>query len=253
METCSQRWLGPCCSCCSAAAWSPTCCSRARKGITPAGSCITVGWGVAVAVAIYAVGRISGAHLNPAVTIGLASIGSFAWTDVPGYIAAQVLGAFLGAALVWLAYLPHWAITTDPGAKLGVFCNRPAVRHPVANVITEIIGTAVLVFGVLAIGANAQSLTRPNEIESLGGLQRRSAVRCSSASWCSALASRSEGRLATPSTRRATSGRASHMLFSRFRGRAILTGVTRGFRSSGQSSAASWGRCSSRSWVSSEA
>ena len=126
---------------------------------------ITVGWGVAVALAIYAVGRISGAHLNPAVTIGLASIGSFAWTDVPGYIAAQVLGAFLGAALVWLAYLPHWAITTDPGAKLGVFATGPAVRNPVANVITEIIGTAVLVFGVLAIGANAQSLTRPNEID----------------------------------------------------------------------------------------
>ena len=126
---------------------------------------ITVGWGVAVAVAIYAVGRISGAHLNPAVTIGLASIGSFAWTDVPGYIAAQVLGAFLGAALVWLAYLPHWAITTDPGAKLGVFATGPAVRNPVANVTTEIIGTAVLVFGVLAIGANAQSLTRPNEID----------------------------------------------------------------------------------------
>ena len=126
---------------------------------------ITVGWGVAVAVAIYAVGRISGAHLNPAVTIGLASIGSFAWTDVPGYIAAQVVGAFLGAALVWLAYLPHWAITTDPGAKLGVFATGPAVRNPVANVTTEIIGTAVLVFGVLAIGANAQSLTRPNEID----------------------------------------------------------------------------------------
>jgi glycerol uptake facilitator len=126
---------------------------------------ITVGWGVAVALAIYAVGRISGAHLNPAVTIGLVSIGSFAWTDVPGYIAAQVLGAFLGAALVWLAYLPHWAITTDPGAKLGVFATGPAVRNPVANVITEIIGTAVLVFGVLAIGANAQSLTRPNEID----------------------------------------------------------------------------------------
>jgi glycerol uptake facilitator protein len=126
---------------------------------------ITVGWGVAVALAIYAVGRISGAHLNPAVTIGLASIGSFAWTDVPGYIAAQVLGAFLGATLVWLAYLPHWAITTDPGAKLGVFATGPAVRNPVANVITEIIGTAVLVFGVLAIGANAQSLTRPNEID----------------------------------------------------------------------------------------
>ncbi len=126
---------------------------------------ITVGWGVAVAVAVYAVGRISGAHLNPAVTIGLASIGSFAWGDVPGYVLAQVVGAFLGATLVWLAYLPHWALTTESGLKLGVFSTAPAVRNPVANLVTEIIGTTVLVFGVLAIGANAQSLTRPNEID----------------------------------------------------------------------------------------
>lgn len=126
---------------------------------------ITVGWGVAVAVAIYAVGRISGAHLNPAVTIGLASIGSFAWADVPGYVLAQVVGAFIGATLVWLAYLPHWALTKEADLKLGVFSTAPAVRNPVANLITEIIGTVVLVFGVLAIGANAQSLTRPNEID----------------------------------------------------------------------------------------
>jgi glycerol uptake facilitator protein len=126
---------------------------------------ITTGWGVAVAVAVYAVGRISGAHLNPAVTIGLASIGSFPWSDVAGYIAAQMIGAFAGAVLVWLAYLPHWAITTDADAKLGVFCTAPAVRHPVANVITEIIGTAVLLFGILAIAANAQTLTRPNEVD----------------------------------------------------------------------------------------
>jgi glycerol uptake facilitator protein len=126
---------------------------------------ITVGWGVAVAVAVYAVGRISGAHLNPAVTIGLASIGSFAWGDVPGYVVAQVVGAFLGATLVWLAYLPHWALTTESDLKLAVFSTAPAVRNPVANLVTEIIGTTVLVFGVLAIGANAQSLTRPNEID----------------------------------------------------------------------------------------
>jgi glycerol uptake facilitator protein len=100
---------------------------------------------------VYAVGTFSGAHLNPAVTIGLASIGKFAWGSVPGYIAAQMLGAFLGAAIVWLAYLPHWEQTPDPAAKLAVFCTGPAIRNPVSNIITEVIGTAVLVLGVLAI------------------------------------------------------------------------------------------------------
>src|SRR6188508_3561145 len=78
---------------------------------------ITTGWGIAVAVAVYAVGRISGAHLNPAVTIALAAMGSFPWAQVPGYIGAQVAGAMAGAALVWLAYLPHWALTADPTTK----------------------------------------------------------------------------------------------------------------------------------------
>jgi glycerol uptake facilitator protein len=112
---------------------------------------ITAGWAFGVTVAVYAVGTFSGAHLNPAVTIGLASIGKFAWTLVPGYIAAQLLGAFLGATVVWLAYLPHWEQTPDPAAKLAVFCTGPAIRNPVSNVITEVIGAAVLVLGVLAI------------------------------------------------------------------------------------------------------
>ena len=126
---------------------------------------ITTGWGVAVALAVYAVGRISGAHLNPAVTIGLAAIGSFPWAEVPGYVAAQMIGAFAGAVLVWLTYLPHWAITPDPGIKLAVFSTGPAVRHPVSNFITEVVGTAVLLFGVLAIAANAQTLTRPGDVD----------------------------------------------------------------------------------------
>ena len=126
---------------------------------------ITTGWAVGVTIAVYAVGRISGAHLNPAVTFGLAAVGSFPWSDVPGYVAAQMVGAFLGAVLVWLTYLPHWAITPDADAKLGVFCTGPAVRNPVSNAITEIVGTAVLLFGILAIAANAQTLTRPNEVD----------------------------------------------------------------------------------------
>jgi glycerol uptake facilitator protein len=126
---------------------------------------IAVGWGVAVAMAIYAVGRISGAHLNPAVTIGLAAIGSFAWADVPGYIAAQMAGAFVGAVLVWLAYFPHWAPTADSGTKLAVFSTGPAIRHTAGNLICEIIGTVVLLFGVLAIAANAQTLSRPGDVD----------------------------------------------------------------------------------------
>jgi glycerol uptake facilitator protein len=126
---------------------------------------ITVGWGVAVAMAVYAVGRISGAHLNPAVTLGLASIGSFPWVAVPGYIAAQMVGGFAGAVLVWLLYLPHWEVTSDPGAKLAVFATAPAIRNPVTNVIGEIIGTAALLFGILAIAANAQTLSRPGDVD----------------------------------------------------------------------------------------
>jgi glycerol uptake facilitator protein len=126
---------------------------------------ITVGWGVAVAMAVYAVGRISGAHLNPAVTIGLAAIGSFPWTDVPGYILAQMVGAFAGAVLVWLSYLPHWRVTADPASKLAVFATGPAMRSPGANFVTEVIGTAVLLFGILAIAANAQTLSRPGDVD----------------------------------------------------------------------------------------
>lgn len=112
---------------------------------------ITTGWALAVTVAVYSVGTISGAHLNPAVTLGLASIGQFAWAKVPAYILAQMIGAFIGAVLVWLSYLPHWAITEDKAAVRGVFCTAPAVRKPWMNLITEAIGTFVLVVGVLAI------------------------------------------------------------------------------------------------------
>lgn len=112
---------------------------------------ITAGWAFGVTVAVYAVGTFSGAHLNPAVTIGLASIGKFGWALVPWYIAAQMLGAFLGAVIVWLAYLPHWAVTESERLKRAVFCTAPSIRSPVSNLITEIIGTAVLVLGVLAI------------------------------------------------------------------------------------------------------
>ncbi len=112
---------------------------------------ITAGWGLAVAMAIYAVVNFSGAHINPAVTLGLASIGELPWSDVPKYVIAQFLGAILGATTVWLAYHPHWKVTEDPATKLGVFATSPAIRKPVSNLISEIIGTFALVLGVLAI------------------------------------------------------------------------------------------------------
>ncbi len=117
---------------------------------------ITTGWAMAVAMAVYAVGRISGAHINPAVTIALAAVGRFPWSDVPLYIyiIGQFIGAFIGAVLVWLAYLPHWAETPDPALKRAVFCTAPNIRNYALNFITEVIGTFMLVFGVLAIGAN---------------------------------------------------------------------------------------------------
>ena len=115
---------------------------------------ITFGWAMAVAVAVYCVGQFSGAHINPAVTIALAVTNQFDWALVPGYIIAQFLGAFVGAIIVWLAYLPHWAETEDEGLKLGVFCTAPAIYNTPANVITEIIGTFVLVFGILGIFGN---------------------------------------------------------------------------------------------------
>lgn len=115
---------------------------------------ITYAWGLAVAMAAYIVGGVSGAHLNPALTLALATIGDFAWKDVPAYILAQVIGAFLGAVLVYFLFLPHWKATKDPGAKLGVFATVPAIRHPFSNLVAEMIGTFVLVIGILALGTN---------------------------------------------------------------------------------------------------
>lgn len=112
---------------------------------------ITMGWALAVTLAVYCVGSVSGGHLNPAVTIAMATIGKFAWASVPGYIAAQIAGGFAGGVMVWLAYLPHWAVTKDAGAKLAVFSTGPAIRNPISNLITEAIGTFVLVLGVLAV------------------------------------------------------------------------------------------------------
>ena len=115
---------------------------------------ITFGWALAVTFGVYAAGKVSGAHLNPAVTLALAATDQFDWAKVPLYLTGQLLGAMLGAGLVYLHYWPHWARTEDPGAKLAAFCTAPAIRHTTSNVLGEFIGTFVLLFGLSALGAN---------------------------------------------------------------------------------------------------
>lgn len=115
---------------------------------------ITTGWALAVAFGVYAIGGLTGAHLNPAVTVGFAVAGTTPWDLVPWYFAGELLGAFVGAVLVWAHYLPHWGATDDPGLKLAVFSTGPAIRNTTANLISEIIGTFILVFGVYAVISN---------------------------------------------------------------------------------------------------
>lgn len=112
---------------------------------------IAWGWGFAVAFGVYAVAWASGAHINPAVTLALAILGKTSWFQVPLYLAGQFIGAFIGAVVVWLAYLPHWEATEDPGLKLAVFSTGPGIRNLPANMLCEIIGTAMLILGILAL------------------------------------------------------------------------------------------------------
>jgi glycerol uptake facilitator protein len=119
---------------------------------------ITMGWAIAVFVAVYTAAPYSGAHLNPAVTIALATLEKFDWALVPTYIAAQFIGAMLGSFLVWVSYRQHLNETDDPGLKLAVFCNAPAIRNYGQNLLSEIIGCFVLVFGILFLAAPTNSL-----------------------------------------------------------------------------------------------
>ena len=121
------------------------------KGYNAGWIVITAGWAFAVTLAVYCVGNISGAHLNPAVTIAFASIGTFAWAKVPMYLAAQLAGGVVGGVIVWLLYLPHWSVTPDPAAKLAAFSTGPAIRRPIPNMISEIIGSFMLVFALSAV------------------------------------------------------------------------------------------------------
>ncbi len=119
---------------------------------------ITFGWAIAVFVGVYTSATVSGAHLNPAITIALAAVGKFEWASVPIYILAQLLGAMTGSAIMWLAYKQHFDETTDGDAILAVFSSGPAIRNPFFNVLTEAIGTFALMLGVLFIAAPQNSL-----------------------------------------------------------------------------------------------
>ncbi|MDW8205036.1 MAG: MIP/aquaporin family protein [Cytophagales bacterium] len=115
---------------------------------------ITLAWGLAVAMSVYVVGRISGGHLNPAVTLALASVGAFSATEVPTYLLAQLVGAFLGAVTVFAYFRPHFAATASKENKLAVFATSPAIEKPLNNLFSEIISTFVLVLGMMGIGNN---------------------------------------------------------------------------------------------------
>ncbi len=112
---------------------------------------IGLGWAVAVFVGVFITADTSGAHLNPAVSIGLAIAGKFPWEDVPGYIAAQFLGAFIGSTLTYLMYKDHFTATKNPALKLAVFCNSPAINKPINNFLTETIATFIFMFAILFI------------------------------------------------------------------------------------------------------
>ena len=127
---------------------------------------IVLAWGIAVFVGVYVSADVSGAHINPAVTIGLAVAGKFSWEFVPGYILAQILGAMAGTSTVWLAYKKQYDTTEDQEAIRATFCTSPAIRSPFWNFVTEVIGTFALVFGVFFIAGG----TVNGESISLGSL-----------------------------------------------------------------------------------
>ena len=123
-----------------------------KSGMKGAGSIqITLAWGLAVLVPAFIFGAASGAHFNPALTIALAVNGGIAWSMVPGYIIAQILGAFVGACLVYILFKGQFDATEDPGTKLGVFSTGPSVKNTFLNILSELVGTFVLVFAILGI------------------------------------------------------------------------------------------------------
>ncbi|MBQ4916287.1 aquaporin family protein [Maribacter sp. MMG018] len=139
---------------------------KGTKGADAGWTGISLAWGIAVFIGVFVSAEGSGAHLNPAVSIGLATAGKFSWTMVPGYVIAQILGAMMGNLLIWLTYKKQYDATEDQAALLATFCTAPAMRNPGWNLVSELIGTFVLVFGVFYIAGGAMG----DEIISLGSL-----------------------------------------------------------------------------------
>ena len=127
------------------------------KGFGAGWPVITMAWGFAVMCGVFIAGPFSGAHLNPAVTIGLAAAGQFAWAEVAPYIIAQLLGGFLGAVIVYVFYKDHYDATEDADTKLGTFCTEPAIRNPWRNFFCEFVGTWLLVFVILAFSTPGET------------------------------------------------------------------------------------------------
>jgi glycerol uptake facilitator protein len=125
---------------------------------------ITLGWAIAVFVGVYIASHGSKAHLNPAITVAFAVCNNFPWAEVPYYIAGQFCGAFIGATLVWVAYKQHYDEATDPATIQATFCNAPAINNKIHNILTEIIGTFVLVSGVLFLTNAENSLGSLNAL-----------------------------------------------------------------------------------------
>jgi glycerol uptake facilitator protein len=144
---------------------------KGTKGNSGGWMVITTGWALAVFVGVVIASPFSGAHLNPAVTLGLAIAGKFSWSKVLIYISAQIIGSILGALLVWIVYRDHFNSTADPDTQLAVFSTSPAIKNSVFNLLSEIIGTFVLIF-VLFYFTNAEfgEQKTPIGLGSLGAL-----------------------------------------------------------------------------------
>jgi glycerol uptake facilitator protein len=131
---------------------------KGTKGEKSGWIVITFGWAMGVFIGVFSIAKFSGAHLNPAVTLALALAGKFSWSNVPSYIIAQMLGAAIGAFLVWLHYRDHFGATENKNLKLAVFCTSPEIRNIPVNFVSEMIGTFVLVFAVLHLSAPSVGL-----------------------------------------------------------------------------------------------
>jgi glycerol uptake facilitator protein len=128
---------------------------KGTKGYNAGWMVITTGWALAVYVGVVIATPYSGAHLNPAVTLSLAIAGKFAWSKVGMFILAQLIGSFLGAVVVWVVYRDHFHNTKDAATEMAVFCTSPAIHNRVFNLLSEIVGTFVLVF-VIFYFSNAE-------------------------------------------------------------------------------------------------